>query len=118
MSDISKALVAGARSALQLAGSSITYNRPGSGSVSITAIPGESTHEVERDGAIIDEVRSRDFLVVADDLVIGGEKVTPDRHDTITEDGVTYTVLALGGEAHWRWTDPTQAMIRIHTKRN
>lgn len=103
---------------MALSGSSITYSRPGVGSVTIDAIPGESSHEIERDNTIIDEVRSRDFLVVASDLVIDGSTITPERHDTITEGGETYTVLAVGGEAHWRWTDPTKAMIRIHTKRD
>jgi len=62
----------------------------------------------------------RDFVIVADDLILGGQKTLPRRGDRIQEtaDGktLTYEVLAPGNEPEWRWSDPYRRLLRIHTK--
>lgn len=94
----------------------IVYQRPGVGSVNLTVIRGESVQEVDRDGQVVQEHRTRDYLVQASELVIEDSLTTPQRHDMITEDGETYQVLAINGEPHWRYTDRTKTVLRIHCK--
>lgn len=117
MPTFADAVIAGFKAARRLSNSAITYTRPSTAqSVSLTALPGESDHSVERDGETIDEIRSRDFLVLASELKLGGSEVTPARFDTITEGSTTFAVLAINGEPHYRYTDPAKGVIRIHTK--
>lgn len=66
------------------------------------------------------EWTDRDFLIRAEDLIINGESITPERGDIILEqfDNKTYhyEVLSIGGEPEWRWSDPYHKIFRIHTK--
>lgn len=117
MTLISSALAQSFYALRRVAGVSVTFTRPSTGhSVTLTAVPGSTGHEVERDGQVIDEVQSRDYLVLASELVLNGAQITPDRHDTITEAGTVHKVLNVGGEAQWRYSDPQKTIIRIHTK--
>lgn len=120
MTAMSTAVIGGYQSARGLAGVSITYKRVVSAEttyqVALTAIPGETVHSVERDGQVMDEMKSRDFLILASELVLNGSQTTPARHDVIVEDGKEFHVLAIGPEPQWRYTDPTKAIIRVHTK--
>jgi hypothetical protein len=63
----------------------------------------------------------RDFLIAAEDLVLGGQRTLPRRGDQIRESAsgrtIVYEVLAIGNEPEWRWSDPYQKLLRIHTKR-
>ena len=31
-------------------------------------------------------------------------------------DGMVFEVMSLGGQGHWRWSDPHRQTLRIHTK--
>lgn len=109
--------VAGQFKALQgVAGVSITYTVPGTGSVTLTAVPGQSDQQVEQDGQVISIFRTRDYLILSADLVVGGSQVKPDRHHTITESGETHRVLHEGGNAAWRYTDHTKTVLRVSCK--
>lgn len=61
-----------------------------------------------------------DFLILADDLQFGGEKILPMRGDLVVTqvDGKvkTFEVLPYDSDPPWRWSDPFQKMMRIHTK--
>ena len=63
---------------------------------------------------------SRDFLVLAADLVLAGKAELPRAGDRIREtDGgqiFLYEVMAPGGEPPWRYSDPYRRALRIHTK--
>lgn len=58
----------------------------------------------------------RDYLIPAEHL--GGRK--PERGDRVAEvlDGVTriYEVTSVMGEPEQRWSDPSEAVYRVHTK--
>ena len=112
------AVIAGFKAVRTLTGSAITYTRPSTAeTVSITAVPGESVKQIERDGEVIDEIHSRDFLVLASELKLAGVEVTPKRFDTITEGATVFSVLAVDNEPHFRYTDHHRTVLRIHTKR-
>ena len=100
-----------------LSGLSITYTRPEDGhSVSVVAIPGYSLHQVDQDGVVVDEYQSRDFLILASDLILNGVQVEPKRGDVITDGSYTFKILAQGGQPHWRWVDATRTIYRVFTK--
>jgi hypothetical protein len=62
------------------------------------------------------EWTDRDFLIRADLLVIAGNRITPERGDTVVDDGKVYEVMAPAGEPPWRVSDPFGHMLRIHAK--
>jgi hypothetical protein len=102
------------------AGQAITYRR-GDTAVDLTASVGKTEFAlVEVSGAGVTH-ESRDYLVSAEDLELGGVQVTPLAGDQIEETdatGVTrtYEVMAPGGEPCWRWSDSSYIRRRIHTK--
>lgn len=109
------------------ASSPVTYRR-GASSVALSATAGTRMYEVEdgMGGAVSFE--SRDYLLRAVDLVIGGVLVLPELGDTIEEVvGVVtyvYQVLSPGtvpgsnsaSEPPWRYSDDGRLTLRIHTK--
>lgn len=96
--------------------------RSGNSEVELSATVGRTLFEQSDDRGLLSRVESRDFLVRAVDLVIGGEPVTPRAGDQVREtgdDGVTlfiYEVMAPGGEPPFRFSDPYRRTLRIHTK--
>lgn len=55
----------------------------------------------------------RDFIVAKSQL----PEVTPEPRHTITVDGTTWQVNKLGNETCWRYSDPFNALMRIHTRK-
>jgi hypothetical protein len=113
-----------ARLTTRLAGSaaqSVLYRR-GPDEVRVRATLGSKLLRVEDlDGGVRHEWTDMDFCVPAVDLVLCGERVTPDRGDELTvtlEDGSEerYEVFPYNGEPAWRWSDPHRSMVRIHAK--
>jgi len=61
-----------------------------------------------------------DFLILAEELVLDGEKTIPKAGDQIrmnrgTEIAV-FEVMALAGQGCWRYSDSFGKTLRIHTK--
>jgi len=103
-----------ARKLIAHASRPIVYRR-GANEVAVNAVVGRTLLKLDDDyGGVRVEWTGRDFWVVADDLVLGGQKTLPQRGDQIleNEDGrtVIYEVLAPCDE-------PDHVMIRIHAKR-
>ena len=98
----------------------VTYQRGGQ-SVELAATLGSTAYEVADDSGAAVEARATDFLVAAADLVLGGEAVLPAAGDRIrVASGGTvevYEVMAPGGQAHYRPSDPYGLTLRIHAKR-
>ena len=71
-------------------------------------------------GGIRMEWTDMDFLIPAEGFAFDGTPIEPTRGDTVyllVGDNVqTFEVMPFGGEAPWRWADPHQSMIRVHTK--
>ncbi len=97
----------------------VVYRR-GTSQTSVQAVVGRSLLKLDDGyGGVRVTWTDRDFVIAAQDLILGGNVTLPQRGDRIeqTIDGVTHVfeVAAPGGEPEWRWSDPHQIMLRIHT---
>jgi len=97
----------------------VTYQR-GTNSVEVKATIGRTIFEQADDFGVIQKTESRDFLVLAADLVLNGERVLPKAGDRIREvqgdQGFVYEVMAPGTEPPFRYSDAYRQTVRIHTK--
>lgn len=105
----------------------VEYCRAGL-TVQVAATAGRTTFELEDSTGVVHRLESRDFLVSADKLVLGGETVLPQAGDRVREpvgaqtggrmagQVMVYEVLAPGGEDCWRFGDAYRRTLRIHTK--
>ena len=93
---------------------SVTYRRAGQSDLTITAVVRSTTFELADDSGGLITIKSRDFIVQQDDLVIGGSETKPARGDKIIDED-TYEVMTLNDEPHYR-EDPYKQTFRIHTK--
>lgn len=99
--------------------SPVVYGR-GAETVTVNAIIGRTEFDAADEYGITIRTESRDYLILAADLILDGSVVLPERGDTITEtDGdftLVYEVLPIGNQPHWRYSDPFRKRLRIHTK--
>jgi len=93
----------------------VTYSR-GADSSQVAATVGRTVFEVDDGYGVVEKWESRDFLITAADLVLGGVAVTPQCGDRITDGGRVYEVLAPGKEDVFRLSDPYGVTLRVHTK--
>ena len=104
---------------VQYLSKTVSYTR-GEDSVEVQATIGRTVFEVDDGMGILEKIESRDFLILAADLVLAGEATLPQRGDRIKEasgDNVyIYEVLAPGKEPHYRFSDLYRKTLRIHTK--
>ena len=101
------------------AGVAIRYVR-GDDVVDLTAVPGTTDFETETSSGMFESHQARDYLILADDLSLGGASVKPKRGDEIREtvagEELTFPVMALGGSRHYSYSDPYRKILRVHTK--
>jgi hypothetical protein len=101
------------------ASETVTYAR-GYDSVDVPAVFGRKLLRIADETGIRVEWTDMDFLIAADDLVIGGERIEPQRGDIIYAvdpyDSIAFEVMPYGDEPAWRWADPHKSMLRIHAK--
>ena len=99
--------------------SSIKYVR-GLDSVTVNASIGRTVFKVDDGFGRIERTQSRDYLILATELILNALPVLPERGDHIEENtGVVtyiYEVMAPGKEPEWRWSDAYRNTLRIHTK--
>lgn len=97
----------------------VTYQRSAN-SVQIKATVGRTVFEQADDFGVIQKTESRDFLVLAMDLVLNGERMLPKAGDRIREvqgdQAFVYEVMAPGTEPPFRYSDAYRQTLRIHTK--
>lgn len=97
----------------------VSYQR-GESSIEVAATVGRTTFEVVNEFGVVERVESRDFLIEAVSLVLGGHVVHPHRSDRIREPAgsqvLVYEVMAPGNQPCWRFSDPYRRTLRIHTK--
>jgi hypothetical protein len=115
--DIAESLFDSVRS---VAARSITYRR-GALSTPLTVVPGVTQFQVTDDQQIVEEFRSRDFLILASELVLSGTRITPQRGDKIDESfaGTTerYEVMAPSKDQQpFRYSDAAKTILRVFTK--
>lgn len=89
-------------------------------SVELTASVGEPPAAVMDASGLVTEYTSRDYLIRASLLVLGGQQVLPQSGDRIVETigsvESEFVVTSQGGEKPWRWSDPARTTLRVHTK--
>lgn len=97
----------------------VVYER-GASSVEVLATIGKTVFEVNNDVGVVERFESRDYLILAEHLVIDGRAVLPERGDRVREthggQAVVYEVMAPGQEPVWRYSDPYRTTLRIHAK--
>jgi hypothetical protein len=97
----------------------VTYCR-GEELVEVSATVGRTVFETADAYGVAERSESRDFLILAADLVLDGQAVLPERGDRIreTQYGKTfvYEVMAPGREPHYRFSDAYRRTLRVHTK--
>lgn len=101
------------------AASTVEYVRGGL-AAEVLATIGKTTFEVDDGYGVLVRHESRDFLIIAVDLVLNGESIEPERGDRIREtQGETvyvYEVAAPGKDPCWRYSDAFRKTYRIHTQ--
>lgn len=97
----------------------VTYER-GAEQVPVKATVGKTEFEIDDGSGVIERFQSRDYLIHAADLVLGGVETLPVAGDLIRETQGTktfvYEVMAPGDEPHYRYSDPFRKLLRIHSK--
>ena len=97
----------------------VSYQR-GTDSVEIAATIGKTVFQVDKGYGVQERVEARDYLVLTEDLVLGGQLVLPKAGDRVREvEGsmaFVYEVMAPGNEPCWRYSDPYRQTLRIHAK--
>ena len=100
----------------------VVYQR-GPDTAQVPATIGTTVFQVDDGAGALIRVESRDYLILAVDLVLGGQAVLPKRGDRIRETSgavvIVYEVMSpgdSGGEPCWRWSDAYRQTLRIHTK--
>ena len=99
---------------------SIAYVR-GAESLDLKATIGQTEFGIADESGMVVTHQSRDFLILAADLILSGLQAEPARGDQIQErqaDGqvLVYEVMAPGGMQPWRYSDPHRIVMRVHTK--
>lgn len=103
------------------AGTAVTYRR-GDDSVELTATVGKTIARVDRGYGATIRMELRDYLVEAEDLVLGGAAVEPAAGDRIEETDADGTIWSYevskpdSTEREWRWHGRDRRTYRIHTK--
>ena len=83
----------------------------------VPALIGKTVFKVETGYGLFERVEARDFLIEVADMTEFGEPARGDRvKDTLNGKVELFEVMAPGGEAHFRYSDPYRKVFRIHTK--
>lgn len=98
----------------------VTYSRGGETITIAEAIIGNTRAEVTANDGMTLQSKVRDYLIAVEDLYFGSSPVEPVEGDEIREpDGTNtfvFTVMPLGSEPAWHYSDPFRQRYRIHTK--
>lgn len=98
---------------------SVVYQR-GHEQVELLATIGKSSYQLDDGAGTRTRAQVRDYLIDTHLLVLDGLATLPRAGDQVREtDGeriYVYEVMALGGEAPWRYSDPFRLKLRVHTK--
>ena len=97
----------------------VTYER-GAEQVPVKATVGKTEFELDDGSGTVVRFQTRDYLIHAADLVLGGVETLPVAGDLIRETQgaktFVYEVMAPGDEPHYRYSDPFRKLLRIHSK--
>lgn len=117
---IAAAIAVAMGAAAKADGTKVTIRRDAGETECVPALRGSSAFEtIDAAGAVV-TIRSRDFLIAAEDYDFGDGPVEPARGDVVVEaqdDGDhEFELLDLPGQPSWRWSDAFRVRYRLHTK--
>lgn len=102
------------------AGTSIAYQR-GANTVTLTGTATLHEYEIVDQDGFSATVLSRDYIVHAADLVLGGAEIAPRAGDQITETigavACSFEVMPLGMKKEYEPVDRDGLLLMIHTKK-
>ncbi len=88
--------------------------------ITVNATLGETMYDIEDECGITVKTQIMDFLIASEDLILAGGRTEPKVGDCVryTRPNRTdvYEVMSLGAESHFRYCDPYNLTLRIHTK--
>ncbi len=97
----------------------VIYAR-GSATVEVNATTGRTIFVVNDDYGAQVRTESRDYLILAAELLLAGNQALPEVGDQVREQAgsqtFVYEVVAPGGEPHFRYSDSYRQTLRVHTK--
>jgi hypothetical protein len=97
----------------------VTYIR-GAEQVTVQATIGKTEFEIDDGSGSIIRSQSRDFLIQAADLQLGGVESLPVAGDLIRDtqgsNTFVYEVIAPGNEPPYRYSDPFRKLLRVHSR--
>jgi hypothetical protein len=97
----------------------VIYSRATS-SITVNATLGKTEYEVDDDYGLRVKAEVMDFLILAEELVLDGQKTLPKAGDQIRiprgDQTTIFEVMALSGQECWRYSDSFGKTLRIHTK--
>lgn len=105
-------------------GVTVLYAR-GEASVEIEAVIASTKQPMVNASGVTVRTVIQDFIIRAQDIVLGGQAVLPERGDTITmtavdDDGPStatiFEVMPTDGERHYRDCNDLGSILRVHTK--
>jgi len=89
----------------------------GDDEIELTATIGRTLYRATDEFGVEIKMAVRDYLITADDLIVGSLYVVPEPGHKIEDGEYTYEVMNPGpGEPCWRYTDAYRGTLRIHTK--
>jgi hypothetical protein len=105
---------------LQAHGSAEVVYQRGAAQVALRATIGKTEFEIDDGSGIVERIQSRDYLIQAADLVLGGSETLPlpgdQIHETQGDTVFVYEVMSPGKEPCWRYSDPFRKLLRVHAK--
>ncbi len=107
------------RERVKHASRNVLYVRAGE-AIQVRATIGKTVFEILNESGVAERTETRDYLVLARELVLGGAESTPKHGDQVRERQgskvYVYEVMAPGREPEWRYSDLYRHTFRIHTK--
>ena len=100
----------------------VTYAPAQGAPISVRATIGKSEFQVDDSSGLLTRLETRDYLILAADMVEDGSPIVPAPGDRISETAypgappVTYEVMSPAGQPAWRWSDPYRQTYRIHAR--
>ena len=93
----------------------VTYKR-GVITVQVLGTRGTTKFEVADESGLSVYGQIEDWIFVTAKMLLGGILIEPKKGDLIITSTKTFEVVFLSGDGCWRYSDPHQITMRIHTK--
>ena len=98
----------------RIGGHKINISRGGD-SVTVIAVPSDATLTLPVNEHVYEEVKTRTWLVLAEELKFSGSTFLPERNDVVTENGRRYELLPFG-EGVFDYEGPGFDIIKMYGK--